>query len=395
MTVSVTPLVILLTVSLLFLGVAAYVGRLSSQHGRRVRQIPIRIHVNGTRGKSTVTRLIAAGFRESGYRTIAKTTGSASRLILPDASEVELQRAGAPSISEQLEIIEFAGRNGADVLVIECMAVIPELQAVSQHSIVHGTCSVVTNARLDHQDVMGETVEEIAWSLGAVAPRGGVLVTAEQDAALVDTLAARAATVGARVVQADLSEAPTAEEFGRAEWPDNLALALRVCALHGIDRETALRGMRKAPLDPGALFSTPLPVDGCRARFVNAFAANDYTSTEQIIRQVQQANPGGLFLLVNARADRPRRTQDMAALLSNGFDPCAAFLIGDGASLLERLVRRQKPGLPVVNLAGHPREVALERIAPHLGQDACLVGIGNIGGPAEEWCAWLATGCDG
>jgi hypothetical protein len=136
-------------------------------------------------------------------------------------------------------------------------------------------------------------------------------------------------------------------------------------------------------------------VDGCRARFVNAFAANDYTSTEQIIRQVQQANPGGLFLLVNARADRPRRTQDMAALLSNGFDPCAAFLIGDGASLLERLVRRQKPELPVVNLADHSREAALERIAPHLGQDACLVGIGNIGGPAEEWCAWLATGCDG
>ena len=39
--------------------------------------IPIRIHVNGTRGKSSVTRLIAAGLRAGGKRTFAKTTGTA------------------------------------------------------------------------------------------------------------------------------------------------------------------------------------------------------------------------------------------------------------------------------------------------------------------------------
>ena len=32
-------------------------------HQRRLASIPIRIHVNGTRGKSGVTRLIAAGLR--------------------------------------------------------------------------------------------------------------------------------------------------------------------------------------------------------------------------------------------------------------------------------------------------------------------------------------------
>ena len=30
-------------------------------HRRRLKQIPVRIHVNGTRGKSSVARLIAAG----------------------------------------------------------------------------------------------------------------------------------------------------------------------------------------------------------------------------------------------------------------------------------------------------------------------------------------------
>jgi len=33
-------------------------------HQKRVDSIPIRIHVNGTRGKSTTTRLIAAGLLE-------------------------------------------------------------------------------------------------------------------------------------------------------------------------------------------------------------------------------------------------------------------------------------------------------------------------------------------
>ncbi|HEY1783916.1 MAG TPA: poly-gamma-glutamate synthase PgsB, partial [Pirellulales bacterium] len=43
-------------------------------HRRRLDRIRIRIHVNGTRGKSSVTRLIAAGLRGAGLVTCAKTT---------------------------------------------------------------------------------------------------------------------------------------------------------------------------------------------------------------------------------------------------------------------------------------------------------------------------------
>jgi len=41
-------------------------------HYTNRKKIPLTIHVNGTRGKSSVTRLIAAGLREGGKRTIAK-----------------------------------------------------------------------------------------------------------------------------------------------------------------------------------------------------------------------------------------------------------------------------------------------------------------------------------
>ena len=43
-------------------------------HTNNLSKIPIRIHVNGSRGKSSVVRLIAAGLRSGGLKTIGKTT---------------------------------------------------------------------------------------------------------------------------------------------------------------------------------------------------------------------------------------------------------------------------------------------------------------------------------
>ena len=51
-------------------------------HLKSLSHIPLRIHVNGTRGKSSVTRLVAAGLREGGLKTFAKTTGTAPRELL-------------------------------------------------------------------------------------------------------------------------------------------------------------------------------------------------------------------------------------------------------------------------------------------------------------------------
>ena len=71
---------------LLTTGLAAYGVWEWRRHARNVARIPIRVHVNGTRGKSSVTRLIAAGLRAGGVRTFAKTTGTMARRCSREAS---------------------------------------------------------------------------------------------------------------------------------------------------------------------------------------------------------------------------------------------------------------------------------------------------------------------
>jgi len=83
--------VILLLAALTVYGLLEY-----RAHRFHLRSIPVRIHVNGTRGKSSITRLIAAGLRAGERRVVAKTTGTKPRIILEDGREIPIDVLGRP-----------------------------------------------------------------------------------------------------------------------------------------------------------------------------------------------------------------------------------------------------------------------------------------------------------
>ena len=99
-----TPLIVLGTLAILLCiaGILEFQNHLTS-----LNAIPLRIHVNGTRGKSSVTRLIAAGLREGGLRTFAKTTGTAPRVIDEDGKDRIIHRLRLPSIGEQVRLLKY------------------------------------------------------------------------------------------------------------------------------------------------------------------------------------------------------------------------------------------------------------------------------------------------
>ena len=75
------------------------------------RKIEHVVHVNGTRGKSTVSRLIEAGLRAGGLRVFCKTTGTDPMTIDVNGCEGPIRRRGKANIKEQ--IVDPAPRGGA------------------------------------------------------------------------------------------------------------------------------------------------------------------------------------------------------------------------------------------------------------------------------------------
>ena len=144
---------------------------------RRLRRIPLRIHVNGTRGKTTVTRLTTELLCRAGIRTLAKTTGDHPVIILPDGRPIPIRRRGPGRIHEQMRVVRRAAREGAQAVVLECMALDPHLQEVSEQAMVRSGIGVITNVRPDHFEVTGGGLDGVADALSRTIPNGGALVT--------------------------------------------------------------------------------------------------------------------------------------------------------------------------------------------------------------------------
>jgi poly-gamma-glutamate synthase PgsB/CapB len=268
---------------------------------RALAALPIRVHVNGTRGKSTVTRLIAAALREAGVRTVAKTTGTAPRIILPDGTERPVRRRAPASIREQLWLLREAQRLRARAVVIECMAVDPDLQAVCEDQMIRSTLGVITNARLDHAEVMGTTVEEVAAALGATVPRSAVLVVGPTAGG--DILTRVAQSRASRVVLASADDGVPESWAGRPWMAENAGVALAAARELGVADDIARRGMITARPDPGALHAGCIEVEGRRVGYVDASAANDPQSLDLILG----ARHAPAVFVFHHRADRPAR----------------------------------------------------------------------------------------
>lgn len=381
-----------LVVSCLILLVAGVVEQ--RRHMASLDQIPARVLVNGIRGKSSITRLCAGALRGGGLVTVAKTTGTAARFIHPDATEEPVYRKfGIANVVEQIGIVRRAATYRPDVLVIECMAVMPALQEINQTKLIRSTIGVLCNVREDHLAEMGPTLDDVARSLSRSMPLDGICVTAEQERFAI--LQEEAAARNCELIYAD-PESVSDEELRGFSWftfKENVAIALKVAELMGVDRNIALKGMYDAPPDPGVLsverYITP---DGKRLRFANVFAANDPESTLMNVNQLLSlgAIHRPLHVVINCRPDRVERNGQMGAIVPD-LDPDTVFLIGHPT-------KSARDGIPahwsgrVVDLGGDRRDAdrLTADLLAELGPDSSLVAIGNIHGQGELFLEHLA-----
>ena len=359
-------------------------------HRRALHSIKVRIHVNGTRGKSSVTRLIAAALKEHGIFTFAKTTGTLPRLILPDGTEYPVYRPSKANIIEQLRIISLAASQGAEALVIECMALQPMLQSLSELKIVSATHGVITNARADHLDVMGPNEVNVAEALLGTTPLNAKLYTCERDYPELFQNACDDRDTELITITVDDTLAVSDEEMSHFEYvehKENVALALKVTADLGVPRETALRGMYQVKADVGALYEYYLSYFGRSLTFINGFAANDPESTEMIWNMAlkKYAHVERKVMIINSRADRPDRSQQLGKSIHQWSPADHYVLVGTGAYMLLRVA--VDSGIPSSKMIFAERmnvSQIFEELLSITQGPTLMMGVGNIKGPGLE-----------
>lgn len=316
------------------------------------------IHVNGVRGKSSVCRMLDAHLRGAGFRVFTKTTGTAPTCIGVDGVERPLARRGSANVKEQLAVIRRARREGAQVLILECMAVKPELQQVSQAQIVQAGVGVITNVRYDHVFDMGGSLEAIAESLSATIPRDGVLFTA--DEAFFPYFQARCREKHTR-----------ASLCAPGEYGENEALAVAVGEYLGVSGATFGAHMAGYQAD----FGVYKRYEAAGRVFLNLFSVNDPQSTRRLLETCCPDTAGAVFLY-NHRADRLDRLLLFVRCFFSEVPYRKILVMGENRAFACRLLRR----------SGHQQvEVAPSwRWALEAAGEAPLVGIGNIKGAGYE-----------
>ena len=329
------------------------------------------IHVNGIRGKSTVSRLIDAGVRAGGYKVFTKITGTSPRIIDTFNVEREINRKGKANIKEQIKTINWAYREGAEVLITECMAVKPEYQYICENKILHADINIITNVREDHLDEMGKSLDKIASSLANTIPTNGAIFTSDEK--YFDFFKREAIKKNSKV----FINREEKEEYWEIDFPSNVALALEVCKYIGIDEKKALEGMKNYHRDPGVLKVLLYKNRENKIYFINAMAANDPNSTEIIIDRLSKKDywNNKRYLLVNNRGDRVSRWEQYISFVKKIDKKFDKILIsGENRELFQKYLLKEKIAKEKIEIVGNASDF------DSIEKDILILAVGNSTG---------------
>lgn len=357
------------------------------KHNKNLDRLETRIVVNGTRGKSTVTRLITGMLKYSGKMVVGKTTGTSARIIYwnsPDEEEIVRGRLG-PNIMEQKSVVKKAIKLGADTFVTECMAVNPDYQVVFQDKLIKANIGVIVNVREDHLDLCGPTLDFIAESFTATIPQNGYLIVTNSK--YNDFYTQEAKKRNSQIIITYESDVPEGflEKFNYILFPENVCIVFGVAQALGIDKETALEGMLTANADPGALMIYPLDADKT-SFFVNGFAANDPHSTLLIWNYIESigyptSNP---IVVVNCRPDRVERTIQIVEDVLPKMQIDILVAMGQVVRpITDAVEKKNVVANKYLNLENMEADKVFENLKDHL-EGRVVYGIGNIHGGGEE-----------
>ncbi len=252
----------------------------------------VQIAVTGSRGKSSVVRLLHAALTACSLKTYARVTGVIPRTLTPDG-ERPILRFAPPSVDEMKWWLRTIPSD-AQAVVMENSAVVPHLQGVCPVCL-HPQVTVLTNVRPDHEAYWGPSENDVLRALSEALPVGGAVV--------LPRFLAVWAPMRHLSAERRLALFPSEKVPGfPTHLAENMGLALEVCRFFHLDEDLCLSAMDK--MEPDLADFTVLAAGDFRLAF--AFSANDVQTTEELFLSTSwsREETGVLF---NHRSDRVDR----------------------------------------------------------------------------------------
>lgn len=356
-------------------------------YNRRLKRIPLRITVSGTRGKTSIVRTLASVFRAHGIKVLAKTTGSEAMYILPDGSLEEIRRKGLTTILEQKRLIAKGVKLNVECVITEIMSIHPDNHKVETYKLIKPELTILSNFRPDHTDVVGESTHEISeLFVNDIFPGSKIIIPEEElnEFILKGIQQNRAVLITTKTGISNELNLP--ESVYEQQIPANLDTVITTARYHGIPDEIIIRGILDTQLDIGQFGIFRFDSPDRKVWFVNAFAANDPVSTLQLIQKTSEIlapeitdNPEiiGLLALRSDRGERSRQWLDYLQPEGPGLFS-RLYVSGIHSTIFARKLKNCE------RLTNQNPEQITRHIIESTKRDIMVFGIANILGLGRE-----------
>jgi len=337
---------------------------------RSIKHIPVRILVNGTRGKTSTVRMMYRIFLENKYKVNAKTTGEEPVLWKSNGQSELLHRFAPANIIENLRIIrDWAGKN-TQVAVLECMALHPEMQHTLAWKIFDPTHTFITNIGNDHFEVMGKNLQEITETILQSSTNKNILfIPAEYSNAKIE--AGRIETYNPE--KSPVDDIPIPPVVLDSHWG-----LIHVFIDHfGLDFETGVKIFRQEWMRN--VEQMRYVNNQKNYTFWNLFSVNDSDSAAYLLAHIMPEikRSRSCITIFNARRDRPLRTESFASMMDSLPSDTVVWIMGSGTCLCRRLFRKNLPGRKIELIS--IRKI-IKIIEAGFKVNTCLIGLGNTRG---------------